>query len=62
MFFPSAVAILMKGVRPAKPGRTSMRIAGQRYLAFTSKPIARSPICFVEHMGDYAVWGHMLRR
>ena len=43
MFFPSAAVVLMKGVRPAKPGRTSTRIAPQRYLAFTSKPIARSP-------------------
>ena len=62
MFLPSAVVVPMKGARPAKPGRASTRIGPQRYLAFTSKPIARSPICFVEHMGDYAVWGHMLRR
>ena len=36
--------------------------AGQRYLPFTNKPVARSPICCMQHMGEYAIWGHMLRR
>ena len=59
MFLPSAVVVLAKDVRPARRGRTFPATAGQRYFAFTNKPTARSPICFVEHMGDYAVWGHM---
>ena len=51
MFLPSAVVVLTKDVRPAKPGRVSPATAGQRYLPFTNKPVARSPICCMQHMG-----------